>query len=205
MLELGGVVFRLQVADEQAKANLNRLLVERSDEVAIEIMRKLVRRGDLPTIRFRKSKNFDLSPRKAALESWGQVFEPAHPYDPFPAEQIRLATERLTLWGPDGNLHFTAADDATLAEIASLAINPIDANKLVALRAKSPGVELGQLLDSLDLNADKRSKLELLLVDSSRCYSLWITSQDSSGMVRSKLIVQDTFDEDTKRIHVSSW
>ncbi|MEQ1905319.1 MAG: hypothetical protein ABL888_14110 [Pirellulaceae bacterium] len=204
-IELGGIEFQLQIADEQAKANLNRVLVERSDEAAIEIMRTLAASSDLPSIFFRKNKNFDLSPRKAAFESWGQVFESTDTNSVLLAEQLRLSTQRLTLWGPDGKLHFAAADDETLAEIAKLAISPAEAGKLVEMRAKSPDALSAQFLNSLGLNAKKRTKLESLLTDSSRCYSLWITSKDSAGTVRSKLIVQDTIDESTKRIHVSIW
>lgn len=206
-VRIGGHELTLVFADEQAKANVNLLHRAGGPAGAERAVRRLIQAVDLAV---------DLRPLPHAaspsseeppplFESFGQVFEAAHPARLIDATGPARASPAsvLTCWG-DGALHFRRAPAEALREVAARHAGGALANRLVQIRDKHPGIDVSQALDQIKLSETAREALEELLVDESSCHSLWIVTRRRDRSVYD-LAVLDESSEEGGRPLVFSW
>ena len=176
-LHLGRQSFTLIFADEQAKANVNLLYAQGKLAGAERAVRAAIsdNRGDTP-VTLRPLPNPPVTDDEDALpqvfESFEQVFGRVSPErlvgSPSP-------TGALTCWG-DGTLNLHRASPQALRAVLGPHLPAAQIAQLLALRAKDPTLDPGDLLDLMALPDDRRESIEDLLTDQSACRSLWIIS-----------------------------
>jgi len=176
-LHLGRQSFTLIFADEQAKANVNLLYAQGKLAGAERAVRAAIsdNRGDTP-VTLRPLPNPPVTDDEDALpqvfESFEQVFGRVSP------ERLvgnLSPTGALTCWG-DGTLNLHRASPQALRAVLGPHLPAAQIAQLLALRAKDPTLDPGDLLDLMALPDDRRESIEDLLTDQSACRSLWIIS-----------------------------
>jgi hypothetical protein len=206
-VRLGDQSFTLVFGDEQAKANVNLLYRVGGLSGAERGVRRLVRGADVPIDlrplpgRDRRSADDDQEPR--AFESLGQVFgrtPPAALIDG--AGRGPPSASVLTCWG-GGVLHFGRAPDEAVREVCGRHAGAAQANLLVQVRAREPGITARQALEELKLTETAREALDELLADESGCHSLWVISR-SGDRNWYDLAVADEWAEDGRPV-MFSW
>jgi type II secretory pathway pseudopilin PulG len=180
-ITLGGMTFNLLVCDEQAKANVNRLLAGRSMgklAVAAERLQRDLRSKlavDPVTVAAFASRD----PRKQSVyDSFDQVFTVAHPsqlvsaagYDASPAS-------RWTLWG-GGTVNFHRAPRDVMEVMLGGVLSSGQAAELSELARSDPTLSLGEAVKRLDLPKPTARRVRGVLTDSSGCHSLWVIVED---------------------------
>jgi len=112
-----------------------------------------------------------------SFESFGQLYSIDGLYrNQVPAEWLVRNTTRVTCWG-NGRVNYARCDDTVLQVTALRAAGAVTAGRLVSLREENPEWDLDQLLDGLDTNATKKSRLKSWLTDESKCFSVWIRTE----------------------------
>ena len=179
---LGGTPFDVVVADEQAKANVNRLAAEGGGERIIEaasalsegrwVLQVVLRPVEMKTDEIRTPPM-----RFASLE---QVFSAAGPADLLGAGPDRPGpVQRLTCWG-NGRVNLARAAPAVLRTALGDVLTEYDLFRLAALRDETPGGNVKEILGQLGLEDKVRAEAERRLTDSSACYSVWITAREKT-------------------------
>jgi type II secretory pathway component PulK len=176
-LHLGRQSFTLIFADEQAKANVNLLYAQGKLAGAERAVRAAIsdNRGDTP-VTLRPLPNPPVTDDEDALpqvfESFEQVFGRVSP-ERLTGNPSPVAA--LTCWG-DGTLNLHRASPQALRAVLGPHLPAAQIAQLLALRAKDPTLDPGDLLDLMALPDDRRESIEDLLTDQSACRSLWIIS-----------------------------
>jgi len=187
---LGGVKFHLILSDEQAKANVNRLVRHRGDTTLPSILRKLQidRRRPLP-VRLRPGQASPAAPERgpapqgpagpepAPYASFEQLFAFTHPSElAGPTQAEESVVSRVTCWG-SGRLNFRRAETAVLREALAGILTETEIAKLGAFRRGEPECTLAKAVEHLALSKDKAKALDQAATEASQCHGLWVIAQ----------------------------
>lgn len=196
-LALGGTVYHLTLADEQAKANLN-LLYRRDRAQAEQAARAASHAAGGPATHLRP-----LPARSGAhadalaivFDSPGQFFTDTGDF-----ASLRTGVRGLTCWG-DGKLNWRRASPAALSAVLASQRGLVEQ----ILRQKSAGKEgsLSAAFEALQIPAEHRQELEKMLTDGSGAQSVWIAC-DNPGRA-ALLAVRINLDNGRTRLVSFSW
>ena len=182
-IRLGSMDFDLLLSDEQAKLNLNTVLVEKRLR-SVERVLNIAPNSPSGLLSVELSPHPDAVPDELfppAFDSWGQLFSyerSRHSQDgSIVARAIRDGTTDMTCWG-DGKLNVLRAEIPLLRMTCRLLIPNESANRFLKSRTKCPHWNLEQLLNRTDLQRKERRVLRKWLTDRSTCHSLWIIASD---------------------------
>ena len=191
-LKLAGMDWRLVVADEQAKANVNAIHLRQGDAGVRAALTQLLG-ADLAgsAVALRPTPATD--PRRKQTRpygSLGQVFDGdwagglLRPPDSRPA-----GIDRITCWG-DGRINLRRACPEALRAATVGALDETQVGKLLAMREDIPGLSLSEALDRLELTRRQRAAAEAVLTGRSGCHSLWIVGRTSQRQWRRLVVVE---------------
>lgn len=183
-LTLSGMDFRMVLADEQAKANVNTLFRRRGESVST-VLTDLQLNNYCP---------LPVMLRPARLQGGRQPGEPAYAYstpDHFlayrsPRELVNVdqaengPLARLTCWS-DGRLNYLGADQASLRAVLEGLVDEQEMAALTRFRQENPDATVEEAFARLQLKPERAAVLRQYLTDFSTCFSLWIVAQ---GRVR---------------------
>jgi len=180
---LGGMTFDLVVADELAKANVNRIAAGRGTDAVRAgvaalsegrwVLQVLPRPVEVPTDEVRTPKTLFVS-----LE---QVFSAVSPAELLGAGagidiDAPAPGDLLTCWG-NGKIHLRRAPPSVLREALKGVFTEYEVHRLVTLRDEAPEAGLGTLLSRLELDEKVRSEAEKWITETSTCHSLWVVAR----------------------------
>jgi len=188
-LTLGGLVIEIVFADEQARFNVNRTLVDAHGDAQTAqrrlsdgLERHLPNLLDRRTIALRPlDEDLAYSLDLPRLPSPGSVFELTGPDR---ASAFASGTEadagwhgHLTVWG-DGKLRLGLAGEPALRLLCEPMLEPDEIESLLAYRREAPAITVSDLLRWLPLRAAQRAWLRQRLTDTSSTFSLHMTIRD---------------------------
>lgn len=198
--ELAGVDYDLVLTDEQAKANVNRLLADLKPGEVRRIVGKLIDDAEttdgrpaevrLQPISYDDGDEPDAQaaadgstrPALPPIGSFAQVFERITARQ-LVGEGVGLGhAAYMTCWG-DGrvNIHRVRAD--VLHAMADKTLGRYVVNTLLAARAQNPGAEVSELIKQIDTTrARELGKVMLYVADASYAHGLWIVPGRASGL-----------------------
>lgn len=188
---LSGQAYRVQLADESSKANLNTAHRDGGTAAVEILLRRLQPAGARLSTRLRPFSEAGRSDSRAVFDSWGQVFEQrsARTLD----SMWIAATQDITCWG-DGRLNLCTAPDAVVEALLAQSLSAPKTDALLKARTEHPAAELGDLFSQAKLTRAERSRLSDRLTDASTTYSVWIQTETSpaSSDARLELHIRDT-------------
>ena len=184
---LGGMRFELLLADESAKADLNRVLVAGQISAVEGVLQDLVPVSAYRSVRVSEDSN-------ARLAGWGNVFDMTRFYQLHEDDRALIAaTKRVTLWG-NGKLNIHRASLEAISAICSLVVPAGRADRIIETIGESPVTEVAIVLERAVKNKQEKDRLLELLGDASSTFSLWINAQ-MKGNQRSLSFVVRSVDE----------
>ena len=197
IIQLGEDSFTLIVADEQAKANVNRLIDQSGVQSAEDRIRQAISGSGLNNrVRLRPSLVGDdsLTPTAQAMpliEGPGQIFTDVGPQLLIQAGRgVAPPMQSLTCWG-NGLLNIMRADKQSMHTAFTPALTQLEIMRLIDARDKvvqlpitshtsgataSNQDAITSLLTSAKIDAGKRNKLAI--TGRSSCHSLWVIVKD---------------------------
>lgn len=165
---LGALRFRVTIADEAAKLNVNTLVAREPRQLAA-----ILRRVNPSASRLRLQP-ITKEAMSARFHSWGQVFDLASATgEENPPNELVTLARSVSCWG-DGRLNLCRASDSAVRETASLVLSAADVGELVTLRKTWGGASVESLLAELDLRRPQLAAVSRLLSRESHNYSLWV-------------------------------
>lgn len=178
-ITLGDAAFDLVIADEQAKANVNRIASLRdagglrSSLSALSAGRWVLQ----VLLRPVEQKTGEIRSPPLQYASLEQVFAAASPADLLgvPPDQEGPAA-RVTCWG-NGKVHFRRAETAVLREMLADVLSEYQVHRLSVLRDEMPEAGLSEILGRLELDATRLAAVQERVTESSSCHSLWIVAR----------------------------
>jgi hypothetical protein len=181
-VRLGRLPFRLTLADEDAKANLNSLYhfggPQASQRFVTQQMRSIYRlpvrlRPQTPQVDPGKAIEAG-EPLPIAFSSWGQVFDLPHAQalvpGPLPLQQ---STPMVTCWG-NGRLNIRRAADEIAIGVCRPVVTDGATRRMLRTLRDDPLRQLNHVIEQLGVDKEKQTLLSALLTEQSACYSLWI-------------------------------
>lgn len=205
-ITLGRMTFDVTLADEQAKADVNRLAEDRGKEGLASALRALQsgqtdllevalrptpsarpapasrstrrRRSRAARIRRRLRREPAQPPAATgpAYGSFDQVFAFNHPRALFGQNDAPAVADRITFW-TDGRLNYRRAERNVLREALAPVLGEGEIALLVDFRERHPDGTLGEALRRLKLTKRQRDALGPLLTDASGCHSVRIVTR----------------------------
>ncbi len=177
-LDLGGTMFDVTVADEQAKANANMLHHRRGKrglETALRTLRPLTA---VPVRVHLRPLSLDEEPKATDLlaryETFDQLFDAAGPDDLLgDGRGAAGVAGKVTCWG-SGKVNLRRAGRDVLREVGRGCLKEFEIDKLVRLREEKPDVTAAEAIARLELDEKQRAEAGKLLTDTSMCHSLRI-------------------------------
>lgn len=185
---LGEQRFDLELADENAKANINTLELISGGKVASTVARlvpieasRFLSISPRPSGSLRPGRSAEIAKalqeqRPLVYTSWGSVFH----LDGIKASGASVPWPRLTqgvcLFG-DGRLNVFRAEDRTLLDVCSSVVTDGLARRILERVRESSLQEVELILNQVVTNAEDRQALQLLLAERSSCFSLWVTAR----------------------------
>jgi hypothetical protein len=182
---LGGTRFRLIIADELAKANVNLLALRDGDAGLALSLNRLQVTGQAGLSRL-----LPIELRPTPDPPWAGAGPPAR-YGSFdqlfilhsPSELLSpddeagdTARRRLTCWGA-GVVNFKRAEAAVLAEILAPALSASNVARLDQYRRSHPGCTLGQAISSFPLRREQIQEVYRVVAEESDTFSLWVQAE----------------------------
>jgi type II secretory pathway component PulK len=174
--QVGEWTFRVRLADEDAKLNLN---VAYAREPA-KLLATFLDLGatELPVV-LHPDVSRGAKLKRQAFSSWAQLVVAAAFQLPDGWDRLLAVTDRTTCWG-GGKLSLKRADDETLAAVVAGAIGRDNvADVLAARREAIDDLQAAEFVDSLDLRRTDQVKLRTALADESTCFSLAVEMKDA--------------------------
>ncbi len=184
---LKGKNYRVVLADESAKANLETLLRLKDAQTVNSVvstlsngkLRRIQLQNQVPTAARSPTRT---KQERREFDSWGEVLwigsadHRAHSIVDLPS-----LTEKLTIWG-DGKINLQRASDETLFEVSRLVISDGQSRDWIdEYRDSSPQRSLEMVLR--ELRADSRQQRVLLGLFSNRttCVSVWVLGDQAAA------------------------
>ena len=168
---LAGTTYRLRLADENAKINLNTVMRTQS----LDALDQFISQSTSRSLRREKRSPSSTEPTNtppAPLESWGQVF-------PISTHSALLhATTKITLWG-NGRLNIHRATDQSLRQLLEPLTSPTEVDALLRQSRETTAQTQPALLAAQ--NSLPTGPTADLLTHTSRCHSLWIRTEAESS------------------------
>jgi len=170
------------VADELAKANVNRIAAMRGTDgvravvAALSegrwVLQVLPRPVEVPTEEVRTP--------KVLFVSLEQVFQGVSPAELLGAGtgidvDAPAPSDLLTCWG-NGEVHLRRAPASVLRETLKGVLTEYEVHRLVTLRDEAPEAGLGTILSRMELDEKVRAEAERWITETSTCHSLWIVA-----------------------------
>lgn len=203
---LGGVRFDLQLADEDAKLNLNVLHHVAGPARVERALRQTVPGAAATAIRLRprtgpaalareqtsldreeESRSLEALPR--AYRSWGEVFDLAVLTRRSPGSfALPSCTTGITCWG-SGPLNIRRAADESILAVAASVVQDGGARRLLQRYRDRPESTLGLLLETEVSRQRDRERLSRLLSETSTNFSLWIEATTVGARPRREFTV----------------
>ena len=171
---LAGSTYRLWLADEDAKLNLNQLRA-RLPQQEQELLTQLV--ATAVPLQLRPETSNPARLQKRWFSSWGQVVDLRHAWNLGDLEPVIATTTSLTCWG-SRQLNLRRVSDDLLRLVASQAVTPEVGRKLLTARREATRLAWAELVKPLALNRKDEQALKLWFSDQSTCYSLWLELEE---------------------------
>jgi hypothetical protein len=169
-LRLGNHDFQLIFGDETAKANVNFLYRRDGLAGAERAIRRLVAGTE---VRVELSPSISLNEiNEGAFLSLGQIFVEAPPRALIERLDHNAAAD-LTSWGEE-KVNFLRASRLVLVEVLAPEMSELEVERLMESRNHRPVPTLGEALNQLGFDREKRQVVTRRLVEKSACHSLWI-------------------------------
>lgn len=180
---LGGIPFRLQLSDEDAKVSVNTLYHFAGLSSVNKYLSGPWRRVPirlLPEVESKQllQQDFDEEDSEEkddgpppAFRSWGQVVDFSVLGEGRSA--MPALTVETTCWG-SGQLNVTRATDASVSEVGRLVVSRGEIGRFLRELRKYPERSIETQLDQLSIDQEDRFLLQELLGESSSSYGLWI-------------------------------
>ena len=192
---LGDVTFRLTVADEQAKANVNALARRRG-------VRGIDRPLSALQIGTAAALPIELRPRAAPPDgtegdasvrpyaSFDRLVVFASPDALRPSDGRTVCLiDRVTCWG-SGRLNARKAERPVLRQMTAGVLTEEHVSKLLRFREQRPDAVLPEILSHLELEKERRAEARRILTDFTLCHSLWVVA-DTGSRRYYRLFVQE--------------
>lgn len=176
-IQLAGKGYRLRIADEEAKANLNTIFYTQGESSVTRNVRVFAGESSDLAVSLRPFAVGDAAERLPVFDSWGQIFHLASGPDSahIPAKLMQ-ATTNLTCWG-SGRLNVVRSPDI----VADLLLRPLDQTGLMDRMNQARGARgtrsLNDLVEQLRQNPRDAAFADMISLRSG-CFSLWIRVQD---------------------------
>jgi len=177
VIELGGLQFELQLADECAKVNLNSIFRRRKQELNA-IVSSVTQSEPGLRANIRLPRTDSLNSEVAPLRSWGQIIEASERLRPSQvSDAVQNISLELTCWG-SGKLNIRRASDASVLAICGEELSAEAVKRLLLLRREPGEKSLSLLISRMALRSKEKTAVAKLLTDESNCYSLWIVCRN---------------------------
>lgn len=170
-VQLGVETFLVVLADEQSKANVNKLVSQMAQVDAEARMRALLSSAGVPS-------NVEFHPLTAPIGGlqrfghYGQVLADWPGGAGHTPDRVMRTAALVTLWG-DGRVNaMRAPREVLMASVPELDLGHLE--QLLRLRRRSPIPSWPALLDQLDMRPEQRAAIDQLLTGQSRCHSVLI-------------------------------
>ncbi len=201
-VELSGVTHKVVITDESAKADLNTLLEVLNEDRVTELAKSLISRSDVQ-LRFKElpKDSFERTAAIRRFQSWDQVFTDLEER-PLSPEKLLEQANSLTLWG--GLVNYRNSSDVVLREVSKAVAGPIVADRLLAVRIKSPDFSFEQALKSINPTEQQATRLGQVIGDQSEATGVWTISSEGNRQHYS-LLVRRTFGRTINRYYSFSW
>ena len=204
-LTVSNLDLRLAIADEQAKANVNRIGELGGQPAVTEALNRL--QAGLASI-----ETLDLRPYPAEEDSSLAIPLPAYDHydqllincrpDTWTDPLVPTLTDRVTCWG-SGKLHLFRTETSVLRAALQEVLAGRDLAELLQWRELNPDGTLYEALSALELSPGQRGRLIEWLTDFSGCHSLHI--QADNGVRRCHVRIIRREDGDERRDTVMEW
>ena len=183
---LGDCHYRLFIADEDSKINLNAIQTRKPEKLPSLLVEASVQTGIPLRLRPHLSSG-DRASRP--FESWGQVVDLSRisPSDKL-ADHLYPLSSTWTCWGK-GKLNIRRSSDAALRIAVDDLLQPQETEDLLEARRDYDG-ELEELLKTLDIPRIRQIRARSVLTDESNVYSAWLIAE-SDSVRRECLFVED--------------
>lgn len=215
---LGGQRFDLDVADEQAKANVNALYAATGSRPATEAaVRELAAAAGVratPRLTMavkpphRKAASTDAEDQAADSAGGRPAAAVGSPSEVFPDadfDALRAATANLTCWG-NGRVNVVRASAAVLRRMLSPELSAAQVQRLLAARADRPADKVR--VDDLIAAAGADTAAGLIASDRlttvSTVHSVWLVARGRSGTTRALWVRDETVSDDV-RVFTFQW
>lgn len=167
---LGGMPFRVTVADEDAKANAN-VLLKRKGTIGLEVSLRNLQRDLAKAMLVRPEGLVG-----ASYSSLDSLFAFESPAEFFDEEGKSKLLDRVTCWG-SGKLNFKRAEVAVMRESLDGILTGTQVEELAHCRDRAPDCTLAEALAKLQLTKTEVEMLLTVLSDTSSCHSAWVTAE----------------------------
>ena len=168
-ITLGKTKFRLRLADENCKTNLNTVFAWHGEENVLRVCR-----DSASSLRAELRPLGEDEGGVRAFDCWSQVFAPADPETgETPPGLLEEDTLSVTCWG-DGRVNVLRAPDEVVRTVGRLAVGDKAMRGILALRRQYPDKGLREWVKGVDIAAADQQKLLRLFAEESMCFSLWI-------------------------------
>lgn len=211
-LKLGEQLFAFELADEQAKFNINssfdlRGRVQTSESVRLltaNCPNKLVLLK--PAISTPGMQNNNMRSKSTKFTLFSQVFHNVQPEHFVMQNSEREGlSSYVSCWG-NGKTNFLRASREVLILACQPYLNSSEIDQLIQLREEIPGISLSQALGELDLSKNSKKMAMKLLTDRSGTFSLW-SIHNAGTRVWYEFIVQSTSSHGNagEKHHLIAW
>ncbi len=183
-VKLGTMTFGLLIADEQAKANANRLAARGGSVDLAAALRTLQvgQRRALQVLPRPAARSVTTAITSAPMLYAGpeQLFSVRHPSELVALDEgDTSALSRITCWG-SGRINLKRAELRVLRQSLAGLATETQLARLVAFRGENPDCTLGEMLGQLELTDKQSTALRPHVTDTSNCHSLWVVAEGAT-------------------------
>jgi hypothetical protein len=200
-VELGNSTAEILVSEESAKANVNTIYQNVSDNQTEEILAEVSgSRAQLIHLRPIPDE-YKSSPHAGVFDSFDQVFDVSSENRLSP-NGMKLATKNLTCWS--ARLNVRTASDQAIKVILKPVIGPIFAERIVQARSNLPDASVDEILNEAGVSNEQNNRARRLLSDSADAHSVWVHFSDARRE-RYSFTVRRQFTDSIVRYYTFYW
>lgn len=195
---LGEVQFQIQVDDESAKLNLNRMLEAVGRQKTASLARQLAGSRQMK-VELRTLRN-GRNPMENSLESWAQVFQ----LNEMGRSEFQLprVTSDLTCWG--SQLNYQTASEEVVTETVKPLIGGALTQKLIRVLQSDQADDWQTELQGHGGKQEQIQALEQVLTSHSQTQAIWVRSE-SKRREHLWLTVREQVASSIYRVHSFRW